>query len=77
VTRADSLGPGRAAVALETAAAQLRRLVEAARRYTLFAMHPDWGNDHRRVFLVAAKMGRQVVVLATNAHHVGEVHPVL
>ena len=77
LTRSDELGPGRAATALETCAVQLRRLVEAARRYPLFAMHPDSGNDHRRVYLLAAEMGRQVRALASSAHHLGHRRPLL
>lgn len=41
----------------------------------MFAMHPDDGNDHRRVYLLTAEMGRQLVALAVNAHHHGHVHP--
>jgi hypothetical protein len=75
LTRADTLGPGRATTVLETTSTQLRRLVEAARTYPLFAMHPDWSNDHRRVYSLAPEMGRQLVHLAGNAHHLGDVHP--
>lgn len=74
---ADRLGEGRAATALTATAEQMRRLVEAARTYPLHAMHPGWGSPHRRLYDLAAEMGRQMVPLARNAHLLGERTPLL
>lgn len=75
--QADALGEGQAPAVLRSVAAGLRRLVEAARRFPLFATHPDWGNDHRRVYNLAPDLGRQLLALAVQAHHRGEQHPLL
>ena len=77
LARADELGDGAAAQMLRSAAADFRRLIAAARRFPLFATHPDWGNGHRRVYNLAPELGRQVMSVAVQAHHHGDRHPAL
>lgn len=77
LAKAAELGEGRAATALRTTAEQMERLVEAARRFPLYAMHPGVGNAHHRPYLVAPEMGRQLEYLAQNAHRQGERYPQL
>lgn len=55
----------------------MEKLVEAARKYPLFAMHPDWSNDHKRVYNIATELGRQLVPLAIQASRHGAEKPLL
>ncbi|NUT53261.1 MAG: hypothetical protein HOV94_39150 [Saccharothrix sp.] len=56
---------------------QLDRLVEAARRFPLYAMHPDLGDPRRRLYDLVAELCRQAVPLARSAVRHGHERPAL